>query len=58
MGVQAAGMPWQAAGGRGAQQAETVAFKVMLRRGGREDKTRSLQVLCRAERIWNCCLDC
>lgn len=40
---------WQAplagaGSGRQGALAETVAFKVMLRRGGKDDKTRSVQV--------------
>jgi hypothetical protein len=41
-GGQAA--PAGAGNGLQGAPAETVAFKVMLRRGGRDDKTRSVQV--------------
>ena len=41
--------PFRRAGGQQQQQVEAeeaVAFKVMLRRGGREDKTKAVQVSC------------
>ena len=41
----------QVGGDRSVQQGGTVAFKVMLRRGGKDDKTRSLQVLLSAHAL-------